>query len=205
MSASSPTTGPGRRGLLLVISGPSGVGKSTITRQVLDRLGAELSISVTTRPSSDQDAVGKRYEFVSVEEFHRRREAGHFLESAEVFGNCYGTPKEPVLRAIAQGRTIVLEIDVQGAIQVKRNLAGEPMFGVFILPPAPATLLDRLRSRGREDEATIQKRFSRAQAEMAQARTCGVYDAFVVNDQLERAVEETLGLVRAKLQEQRGN
>ncbi|MCC7204601.1 MAG: guanylate kinase [Phycisphaeraceae bacterium] len=199
MSQATSTSGPAGRGLLLVISGPSGVGKSTITRRVLEQLGAELSISVTTRPSSDQDAVGKRYEFVSVEEFHRRREAGHFLESAEVFGNCYGTPREPVERAIAQGRTILLEIDVQGAIQVKKNLAGQPMLGVFILPPTPQTLLERLRSRGREDEATIQRRFSRAQAEMAQARECGVYDAFVVNDQLERAVAETLGVVRARL------
>ncbi|MCC7408843.1 MAG: guanylate kinase [Phycisphaeraceae bacterium] len=199
MSQATSTSRPARRGLLLVISGPSGVGKSTITRRVLEQLGAELSISVTTRPSSDQDTVGKRYEFVSVEEFRRRREAGYFLESAEVFGNCYGTPREPVLRAIAQGRTILLEIDVQGAIQVKKNLAGQPMLGVFILPPTPRTLLERLRSRGREDEATIQKRFSRAQAEMAQARVCGVYDAFVVNDQLERAVAETLGVVRTRL------
>ena len=123
-------------GLLLVISGPSGVGKTTIARAVEQAIDAQFSVSVTTRPQTDSDTHGVDYHFVDRDEFARRRDAGALLEWAEVFGNLYGTPKQPVDDVIAAGRTMLLEIDVEGAIQVKRNMPDA--FAIFVLPPTSA-------------------------------------------------------------------
>ena len=189
-------------GMLLIISGPSGVGKTTITREVIRHFGGRFSVSMTTRPQAATDTDGVDYKFVDQATFDRAREAGELLEWAEVFGNCYGTPRPPVVEALEKGELILLEIDVDGAEQVKRSLP--ETFAVFILPPSEDTLLQRLRDRKREDEQAIQRRFAKARAEMARAKGNGVYDAFVVNDDLQEAIAETFEQVSTALAERRG-
>ena len=180
--------------MLLIISGPSGVGKTTITHRVKEALDATFSISATTRPQTPDDVEGEDYFFVSETEFERMRDAGELLEWANVFDNYYGTPREPVERSLAEGRLVILEIDVLGALQVKRNMP--QALAMFVLPPSEAELLQRLRNRQREDEATIQKRFSRAKDEIAHAKASGVYDVFIVNDDLDHAVDLAVAKVR---------
>jgi guanylate kinase len=193
-------------GMLLVISGPSGVGKTTITRAIERSIAdAVFSVSATTRPAAPADVDGVDYHFMSREEFARRETAGEFIETATFAGNCYGTLREPVEAQLERGRLMILEIDVQGAINVKK--AFPQMFGVFILPPDEQTLLQRLRDRKREDENVIQRRFAEARREIETARSCGVYDAFVVNDDLEHAIHEAIRIVasvRAERAAQRG-
>jgi len=190
-----PETSP--RGLLLIISGPSGVGKTTITHEVERRLGATFSVSMTTRPKTAADAEGVDYFFVDEPAFLAAREAGALLESAEVFGHHYGTPRKPVDQALADGRLMILEIDVNGAQQVKANLP--EAYALFVLPPSEDALLQRLRARQREDEATIRRRFARAKAEIEQARSGDTYDAFIVNDDLDAAIGEAVRLVRQRM------
>ncbi len=182
-------------GLLLVISGPSGAGKTTIAREVEKAFDdAVFSVSVTTRAQATKDREGVDYRFLDEAEFDRMVDDGELLEWAGVFEKRYGTPRGPVEDTLARGGLMILEIDVRGAKQVKEKMPG--MFGVFVLPPSPEDLLLRLRSRQREGEDKIQKRFGEAQREIAEAQNCGVYDAFVVNDELGRAVAETVGMVR---------
>lgn len=191
------------RGLLLIISGPSGVGKTTITRAVERRFApphpaaAVFSVSATTRPKTDADREGVDYHFVSDEEFDRLIAAGAFLEHAGVFGKRYGTLRGWVDERLNEGRLVILEIDVQGAINVKREVPDA--FGVFVLPPSEGVLLERLRARKREAEEVIQRRFAEAKREIATARACGAYDAFIVNDTLEHAVAEAIGLIGSRL------
>lgn len=184
-------------GMLLIISGPSGVGKTTITHRVESELGGDFSVSMTTRPQSLGDKPGVDYHFVSVDEFKRARDAGELLESAEVFGNFYGTPRKAVEDALRAGRLMILEIDVQGAILVKEKMPDA--FSIFVLPPSENVLIERLRKRQREDEAVIQRRFKKAKEEIARARSCGVYDRFIVNDQLDIAVSEAVAEIREEL------
>lgn len=184
-------------GLLLVISGPSGVGKTTITRLVEQRLGGVFSVSVTTRPKTAADVEGSDYHFLTDEQFNACRDAGELLEWAEVFGRYkYGTPRRPVEEHLSKGRLVILEIDVQGASQVKSKLP--EAFMLFVLPPDDATLLDRLRRRGREDESSIRRRFDAARNEIAIARESGIYDGFIVNDNLSVAVDEACQLVQRR-------
>lgn len=181
-------------GLLLVISGPSGVGKTTITRAVERSIpGSVFSVSATTRARTEADVEGVDYHFVDEDEFDAMVRDGAFLEWAGVFGKRYGTPRAWVEEQLARGRLVILEIDVEGAKQVKQAMPGA--FGVFILPPSEEELLRRLRSRKREDEALIQKRFAEAQREIAEAHRCGAYDAFITNDSLERAIGEAVETV----------
>lgn len=184
-------------GLLLIISGPSGVGKTTITRGV-ERSFADsvFSVSCTTRPRTEADVEGVDYQFVTRERFEEMERDGDFLESAEVFGNKYGTPAPWVNEQLSRGRLVILEIDVQGAIQVKRRMPGA--MGLFILPPSEDELLDRLRKRKREAEEVIQRRFAEAKHEMALARESGVYDHFIVNRDLPEAMAEAVEVVRAR-------
>lgn len=182
--------------MLLIISGPSGVGKTTITHRVERELGGDFSVSMTTRPQGPGDKPGEDYHFVGTEEFKRARDAGELLESAEVFGNFYGTPRRPVEAAIRAGRLMILEIDVQGAILVKEKMPDA--FSIFVLPPNESVLLERLRKRQREDESVIQRRFKKAKDEISRARSCGVYDRFITNDQLEAAVGQAVGEIRAE-------
>lgn len=193
-----PMLSPSHRGLLLIISGPSGVGKSTITHAVEKRFPhAVFSVSCTTRPRTTQDREGVDYFFISENEFEDKVRAGDFLEHAGVFGKRYGTPRRWVDQQQHDGKLVILEIDVQGAINVKREKPDA--FAIFVLPPSEDELLRRLRARGREDETTIQRRFGAAQHEIAVARSCGVYDRFLVNTVLDETVEEAVSLVRAEL------
>lgn len=192
MNSTSRTNADGP-GMLLVISGPSGVGKTTIANAVCDRLEVRRSVSVTTRPKAKTDTDGVDYQFVDETTFGRMRDAGDLLEWAEVFGNCYGTPRGPVEAAVAEGRLMLLEIDVQGAVQIKARMPDA--LAIFILPPNETSLLDRLRRRGREDETVIQRRFQKARTEIAAAREGGVYDHFVVNENLDAAINQTVKLV----------
>ncbi len=182
------------RGLLLVISGPSGSGKTTIARAVEKKLGGRFSVSATTRPKAAGEIPGRDYEFLTPQQFEERLKRGGFLEHARVFGeHWFGTPREPVERQLAEGRIVILNIDVQGALQIRRSMPGALM--IFILPPDDGELLRRLRSRGRDDEASIRRRLEEARREIEVARTSGAYDAMIVNADLERAIDETCRLV----------
>ncbi len=182
-------------GMLAVISGPSGVGKTTITRAIERSVpDAVFSVSATTRPKTDADVGGVDYHFLTREDFDQREAAGEFLETAEFAGNKYGTLREPVEGELQRGRLMILEIDVQGAIAVKQQLP--EMFGLFILPPSEETLLERLRTRKREPEDVIQRRFAEARREIEQAKASNAYDAFVVNEDLDAAIDEALRLIK---------
>lgn len=181
--------------MVVVISGPSGVGKTTITRAVERSIpGSVFSVSVTTRPRTEADVEGVDYRFVTDAEFERMRAAGEFLETADVFGKKYGTPRGWVEEQRRRGRLVILEIDVRGAVQVKAR--APDTFGVFIDPPDEGELLRRLRARKREPEEVIQRRFAEAKREMGEARACGAYDAFIVNDDLDAAIARAVETVR---------
>ncbi len=181
-------------GLLLIISGPSGVGKTTIAHRVEQELDGLFSVSMTTRPKTAADTEGKDYYFVDQTAFDRARDAGELLEWAEVFGYWYGTPRHPVANAVAAGKLVIVEIDVEGASQVKRNMPNA--YGLFVLPPSERELLKRLRDRKREDDQAIQHRFNRAKKEIARAKEGGIYDGLLVNDDLESAVQKAVSLIQ---------
>jgi len=184
-------------GLLLVISGPSGVGKTTIVREVEKRLGGSFSVSATTREKAPGETHGRDYLFLSEDEFQRMIDENQLLEYAQVFGrNWYGTPREPIQTQLAAGNLVILDIDVQGAKQVKETMPDA--FAIFILPPSEDELLRRLRARARDDEEAIARRFAEAKQEIAFARTSGCYDAFVVNDSLDEAIEKTRELIERR-------
>ena len=183
-------------GLLLVISGPSGVGKTTIVHALQRQYDAVFSVSATTRPPREGEVHGRDYWFVSRSEFQRMIDQEELLEHALVFHrDYYGTPRRPVVEAMAQGRLAVLDIDVQGGLQVRRSMSGALM--VFILPPDDQMLLRRLRERGTDGDDVIQRRFAEAKREIAIARDSGAYDAFIVNDQdrLYRTVAELAKII----------
>ena len=188
-----------KRGKLVVISGPAGVGKSTIVRQALAATGAQYSVSVTTRPMRLGEVDGRDYRFVGRAAFEEMIREGRLLEWAEVFGNLYGTPSEPVQQAIAQGRTIILEIDVQGALQVAKAMPSAEF--VLILPPDQRELEARLKGRGSEDEESLRRRLGKARQEIDTARASGVYHYIVVNDDLKQAVTEVVRIVQGESSE----
>lgn len=184
-------------GRLVVISGPSGVGKTTITRGLVEAFpDSALSVSVTTRPPGPGDREGVDYFFISREEFNRLVREGALLEHAEVFGNAYGTPRRWVEDQLRQGRLVLLEIDVQGARQVRS--AVPHALGIFILPPSEDELLRRLRLRRRDTEEAIQRRFAEAKREIAEAKASGAYDAYIVNRDLDSAIAEAVEFVRRR-------
>ena len=171
----------------VIISGPSGVGKSTICRELVKRFdNVSLSISATTRPKAGTETESKDYYFLTEDEFKKRIEQGAFLEYAEVFGNLYGTLTEKVDEALAAGKTLILEIDVQGAQQVKEKHPEALM--IFILPPTQKHLVERMNGRGREDEETTKIRLEGADDEIAAAWR--YYNNMVINDDLAQAVGE---------------
>lgn len=187
-------------GLLLIISGPSGVGKTTITRGVERSIaGSVFSVSATTRDRTDADVQGVDYLFVDDAEFDRLIDNDELLEWANVFGKRYGTRRRWVEEQLRRGRLVILEIDVEGARQVKAKVP--EAFGIFVLPPSEEVLLQRLRDRRRESEQAIQKRFAEAKREIATAREGGFYDLFITNDDLDRAISQAVNAVR----ERRGN
>jgi len=185
------------KGLLVVISGPSGVGKTTIVHEVLKRLGGVFSVSATTRARAANEVEGEDYYFVSEEKFKAMIAANDFLEFALVFGkHWYGTPRKPVIDQLAQGQLVILDIDVQGGQQVKQRMP--EAFTIFIEPPNEDELLRRLKARQREDESIIARRFAEAKIEMSSARSSGAYDEFIVNDDLESAIRSTCALIERR-------
>lgn len=182
------------RGKLLIISGPSGAGKTSICKEILRRVpNTRWSVSVTTRPKRGDERDGEAYLYVSGEAFDRMVSANELLENAEYLGNRYGTPRKPVEEAIATGQTIVLEIDVQGAAQVARQLPESVR--IFILPPTMETLQARLAGRKTESEAIQKKRLAEADGEIAFATRGGVYPYFITNDILEDSVNRVIEIL----------
>src|SRR3984885_8598847 len=151
-------------GLLIVLCGPSGVGKSTISRRLAQQLNVWYTVSATTRPKQAGDENAKTYDHIDRAEFFRRLDADQFLEYAQVYGDYYGTPKHPTLDDLAAGRDTLLEIDVQGALQVRFEYPEALM--IFILPPDEPTLLQRLEHRARDSKEEITKRFRAAKREI---------------------------------------
>ncbi|MDF1837743.1 MAG: guanylate kinase [Planctomycetota bacterium] len=170
---------------MLLISGPSGSGKSTICKRLLEDSRVVFSVSATTRTKREGEVDGRDYYFLSVEEFKAKRAAGEFLESAEVYGNLYGTLRGPMQEAIAKGFIYLVEIDVQGAMQL---LAGkEEGIYVFIAPPSMKELEARLRGRGSETPESLERRLGKAEDEYRERKR---YDHVIVNDNLDDAVTE---------------
>jgi guanylate kinase len=184
------------KGKVFVITGPSGVGKGTLIERLLDAVPElELSVSATTRKPRPGEVDGRDYHFLSPEEFRRRLEAGDFLEHASYSGNHYGTLREEVERRLAEGRSVVLEIEVQGARQV-RDAMGEDAVLIFIAPPDEAALRQRLEGRGTDSAEAIEQRLRTAEVELA-ARS--EFPLEVVNDELQKSAFELEQLVRGEL------
>lgn len=186
---------PPDRGALFVVSGASGTGKSTLLRHLFATVpGLEFSVSATTRSPRPGEVDGVHYHFVSPERFAELRDGGQLLEHAAVYGRSYGTLRAPVEGAIAAGRSVVLDIDVQGAAQVR---ASHPeAVTVFILPPSLEATRARLEARGTDSPAVIEARLAEAGVQLG---GCGDYDYLVMNDDLETAVAQLVGIVVAEL------
>ena len=181
-------------GFLLVVSGPSGVGKGTLVDKLLGaRSECALSTSATTRPRRPHEENGVQYFFLGREEFERRRSAGDFLEWAEVHGHLYGTPRPFVEEQLRRGRIVVLEVDVQGGASVRR--ADESAVSVFVYPPSIESLRARLLGRGTDRPEVVEQRLRSAPAELAQVKE---YDYVVLNDDLERAAARLVAIVDAE-------
>ena len=183
-----------KKGQVVVISGPSGVGKSTICREVVKRLADEVyrSVSMTTREQAAMEVEGQDYWFVSRDEFKAKLEADQLLEWAEVFGNYYGTPKEKVAEALGEGKTVVLEIDVQGGRQAKAVYPDAKL--IFILPPDQRELAKRISLRGRDKPEVAAARLRGSEHETAAAWQ--FYDHMVINADLEEAIEEVIRIIK---------
>ncbi|TPN79600.1 guanylate kinase [Mesorhizobium sp. CU2] len=184
-----------RRGLMLVLSSPSGAGKSTIARNLLESDGSlELSVSVTTRPRRGSEIEGVHYHFSTMREFERLRDSDALLEWAEVHGNCYATPREPAELALAEGRDMLFDIDWQGAQQLKEKMRAD-IVSIFILPPSMKELKARLKRRAEDQESVIETRLKNARLEIEHWKE---YDFVIVNDDLDRAFAEVRAIVTAE-------
>lgn len=197
--SSGATAGPEtRRGILIVVSAPSGGGKTTLVTGALAADDAlTLSVSYTTRKPRPNERGGKDYHFVPADEFAKRREAGEFAEWAEVFDHAYATPRAPLDAAIAEGREILLDVDIVGARAIKRLYPDDAVL-VFVMPPSAAELERRLRARGTDADAQILRRLARAREEVDAADEAGVYDYVVVNDDPKRATAELQAIIAAE-------
>jgi len=178
------------KGRLIVITGPSGVGKSSIVSEVRRRTGAEFSVSVTTRKPRANERDKKDYAFVDEKTFRNMVDADELLEWAEVFGECYGTPAEPVLQTVSDGKDIILEIDVQGALQIVRRVPDAKF--ILIAPPSMDVLRQRLTARRSETPQQVAGRSAKADKEIRTARQSGIYQHEIVNDDLETAIDEVV-------------
>jgi guanylate kinase len=180
--------------LVIIVSGPSGSGKSTLVQRILELPGTMPSVSYTTRPPRATEATGKCYDFVTEKQFEEMVSRGEFLEYARVFGkHSYGTPKKWLDVSRAKGLDLVLEIDVQGAFQVKQKLPES--VAIFILPPSRQELERRLRSRGMDADEEIARRLAKARDEIVASEK--IYDYCVVNDDVTRAGSEAQAIVTA--------
>ena len=195
MAAEGVSAGIRRRGLMLVLSSPSGAGKSTIARNLLESDSSlELSVSVTTRARRGSEIDGVHYHFLSMRDFERLRDSDALLESAEVHGHCYGTPREPAEAAMAQGRDMLFDIDWQGAKQLNEKMRAD-IVSIFILPPSMTELKSRLQRRAEDSAATIDTRLHNARTVLEHWRE---YDYVVINDDLDRAFGSVKAIVAAE-------
>jgi guanylate kinase len=185
-----------RRGMILILSSPSGAGKTTLTRMLMQdsALDLTLSVSVTTRTRRSSEVDGVHYHFIDRGEFERMRAADELLESAEVHGNAYGTPLKPVERVLAQGRDMLFDVDWQGAGQVRERL-GDDVVSIFVLPPSMRELRARLERRAEDTAASIDARFQNARTEIERWRD---YHYVVVNDDLNRTYRDVKTIVAAE-------
>jgi guanylate kinase len=185
-----------RRGLLLILSSPSGAGKTTLTRMLLQdkALDLTLSVSVTTRERRSSEADGIHYHFISARQFEAMRAAGDLLESAEVHGNRYGTPRGPVEAIISEGRDMLFDIDWQGAQQLREAMGGD-VVRIFILPPSMRELKARLDRRAEDSTTQIASRLENARKEIARWRQ---YDYVLINDDLQRAYSQVVAIIAAE-------
>ena len=184
-----------RRGIMLVLSSPSGAGKTTLSRLLLDRYtNIELSISVTTRKPRPGEVEGKDYHFIDHDRFDAMVRGGELLEWAEVFGNRYGTPRAPVERILAIGRDVLFDIDWQGTQQL-REKGRDDLVSVFVLPPSIPDLEARLRQRAQDSDDVIRGRMSKAADEMSH---WAEYDYVVVNRDVRRAFEDVCAILAAE-------
>jgi len=184
-----------RRGMMLVLSSPSGAGKTTLSRRLLaEERGIELSISVTTRPRRRGEIDGKHYHFIDTKKFNQLARAGELLEHAEVFGNRYGTPRKPVEKALKQGRDVLFDIDWQGTQQLRDEMP-QDLVSVFVLPPSTRELARRLHTRAQDDKHVIRERMSKASGEMSH---WAEYDYVMINRNLDRAFAEVRAILYAE-------
>ena len=182
-----------KEGMLILFSGPSGVGKDTVLDVVLNKnKSLQKSISLTTRSIRDNETDGKDYYFISSDKFEDMISKGEVLEYAQYGVNMYGTPKAPVDKWLSEGKTVVLKIEVQGAKNIKEMYPDS--VGIFLLPPSMEVLEKRLRSRGTETEEDIRRRLEIARDEIHKSVD---YDYFVINDELETASDDVLTIIRA--------
>jgi guanylate kinase len=182
-----------KKGKVVIVSGPSGVGKSTICGEVIKRLdNIYLSVSVTTRPKSEAEVDGQDYWFITEQEFQDRIQKNLLLEHAEVFGHMYGTPRDKVEEAVNEGKNVILEIDVQGAKQTQMIFPDAVM--IFILPPTEKDLVKRLDNRGRDSTDVAEQRISGASDEIAAAWQ--YYKHMVINEDLQQAVDECIQIIK---------
>jgi guanylate kinase len=195
MARAAQTKAIARRGLMLVLSSPSGAGKTTLSRRLLaEETGLDLSISVTTRRRRRGEVNGRHYHFIDAKRFDQMVRAGGLLESAEVFGNRYGTPREPVERALRAGRDVLFDIDWQGTQQLREKLP-QDLVSVFVLPPSIPELERRLRARAQDDEGVIRERMAKAAGEMSH---WAEYDYVVINRDIDRAFQEVRSILAAE-------
>jgi guanylate kinase len=184
-----------RRGFLLVLSSPSGAGKTTIARLLAERdPGLDLSVSVTTRPRREGEVEGRDYFFIDRRRFDEMVAQGALLEHATVFGNCYGTPREPIEAALAAGRDVVGDLDWQGAQQLTKSV-GDDLVLVFVLPPSRAALETRLRNRAQDSAAVVAARMAKSAEETGHWRE---YDYVVVNREIEQSVAQVQAIITAE-------
>ncbi len=184
-----------RRGVMLIVSSPSGAGKTTISRLLLEReKGLAMSVSATTRPRRPSEVSGRDYHFIDRGEYDRMVERNEFLEHAEVFGNGYGTPRAPVEKALAEGRDILFDVDWQGARQMAETVRAD-MVSVFILPPSHAELERRLRTRAQDSDEAIARRMAKAADEMSHWHE---YDYIIINQDVEVSVNAVQAILTAE-------
>ncbi len=185
-----------RRGVAFIFSAPSGAGKTTLAQRLLSELdGIQPSISTTTRKPRPGEQEGRDYFYTDIDSFKTQIEVGRFLEYAEVFGNYYGTSRASVESMLSVGVDVILDIDWQGARQIRANMPQEDVVSLFIAPPGLDVLRERLEGRGQDDAEVIDRRMAQAYAEMSHWNE---YDYLVINDDLEQAGAEMLSIIRAE-------